>query len=59
MSVTNYYTMAGRLLGEHATGAARLDYATDGKGNVIPVTNQSGQCNGRTPCPVRHDQSPP
>jgi len=41
MAVTNYYTIAGEIIGEHTAGQSRLDYVPDALGSVTATINQS------------------
>jgi hypothetical protein len=34
MSVTNYYSTNGQIIGEKTTGGSRIDYLTDALGSV-------------------------
>src|SRR2546421_2647467 len=43
MSVINYYTVNGEILGEKTAGGSRIDYLTDALGSVIATKNQSAQ----------------
>src|SRR5277367_4808495 len=40
LSVTNYYSVRGEIIGEHTTGQTRLDYVTDALGSVISTIDQ-------------------
>ena len=41
MAVTNYYTVVGEIIGEHAVGQSRLDYLNDAFGSVVATVSQS------------------
>jgi RHS repeat-associated protein len=43
MTVVNYYTVAGQLLGEHTTGQTPRDYVTDALGSVVGTVTSAGQ----------------
>jgi RHS repeat-associated protein len=43
MSVTNYYSINGEIIGEKVGAAARTDYLTDALGSVTSTLNQSAQ----------------
>jgi len=43
MSVTNYYSVGGVLLGEKSSGLGRVDYLSDALGSVTATVNASAQ----------------
>jgi RHS repeat-associated protein len=42
MSVTNYYSAHGELIGEWTAGGQRLDYLTDAVGSIVGTVDQAG-----------------
>jgi RHS repeat-associated protein len=43
MTVVNYYTVGGQLLGEQTTGQPPRDYVTDALGSVVGTVTSTGQ----------------